>query len=234
MRHFLGGYSELPLDETEKDLAPKLIPPPVSLLTGQLPFGWIQNPTQVESLADATLDDRSCHVLRTLHAGSTADIWIDKQTGLILQISLPLRLMIREVLTTGEIQNVELLVKFHAAKLDDTIADSFFQIPTRLDATKVTRFVSVPEAMPSELIGQQSPEFRLFEPTGGSVDCQSFAGRTTALLWIGARSHFRVDSDQVWRIAREFIRIGNLPLARSIPTWNWPTGNRDRYSQLRS
>jgi len=49
-RHFLGGYSELPLDETDSVATPKLIPAPISLLTNQVRNGWLQNPTQVQRL----------------------------------------------------------------------------------------------------------------------------------------------------------------------------------------
>lgn len=206
-RHFLGGYSELPLDEKEKDLPPKLIPPPISLLTGQLPFGWIQGPEQVERLPDETLDKVPCYVLRTLYAGSTADIWINQKTGLLVQMSLPLRLMIREVLTTGEIEDVKMLVKFHDARFDENIDDNSFRIPVRPDATVVRNFVSIPEPMPSELIGKVAPEFQLFKPNGDSVEQSFFSGRTTALLWLGGESS--VDALQ------KFAQIGqDLPISR--------------------
>ncbi len=190
VRHFLGGYSELPLDEDEKDQRPQLIPAPMSLLTKQLDCGWIQQPVQAERQNDETVDDRRCYVVRSLFNDSTSDIWIDQTTGAIVQMSLPLKLLTREVITTGEIENVELMVKYHNATFDQPLDASVFAIKQHVGATPVRRFVQIPEAFPSELIGQTAPKFRLFNQGGKPVNRSSFDGKTTALLWLGGESSF--------------------------------------------
>ncbi len=185
VRHYLGGYAELPLDEQEKLQPPKLIPPTVSLLTKQLSFGWIENAKQVKRLNDQTLDGRSCYVVRSLYEDSTADIWIDQQTLLLSQISLPLRIMARPVLTSGEIEDVELLAKFHAATIDVPADPGVFEVRSRAGATPVRLFVAIPDPFPLESIGQPAPPFELQQAAGNTVDLEDFKGKTTALLWLG-------------------------------------------------
>ncbi len=110
VRHYLGGYADLPLDETDKTQQPQLIPPPLCLLVGQLSFGWIQDPQIAKRLPDQLLDGRRCYVVRSQFKQMTADIWIDQETKLIRQVSMPLKIMDRQVLTSGEIKDVELLM----------------------------------------------------------------------------------------------------------------------------
>lgn len=185
VRHFVGGYAEMPLDETEKNLPPSLIPPPISLLIRQTQFGWLQGPERAERQPDQTVDQRLCYVVRSLFSGATADIWIDQQTKLLVQISLPLKLMARPVLTSGEIENVELMIRFHDAQINQPIASETFSVPTRTDATPVRQFVSIPAAFPSDLIGQTVPTFELQNPQGKLIDRLFFDNKPTALLWLG-------------------------------------------------
>jgi len=188
VRHFLGGYAELPLDESQKTQSPKLIPPPISLLTRQLSFAWIQNAEVVERLPDAKIDDRLCYVVRSLADDTTADIWIDQQTLLLTQISLPLQLMIRQVITSGEISDVEMLLRFHQAVVDPPSSDKFnslFATTVRPDIKPVQRFVSIPDSLPSEQVGETAPNFTLFRMDGTTVDRSNFEGKTSALLWLG-------------------------------------------------
>ena len=190
VRHFLGGYSELPLDEDEKEQRPQLIPAPMSLLTKQLACGWLEQPIQAERQNDETVDDRRCYVVRSLFNDSTSDIWIDQATGAIVQMSLPLKLLTREVITTGEIENVELMVKYHDARFDQPIDPAVFSLKQHSGSSPVRRFVQIPESFPSELIGQPAPNFRLFNQGGKPVDRSSFDGKTTALLWLGGEPSF--------------------------------------------
>ena len=85
-KYFLGGYSDLPLDESKLDGWPRLIPPPLSLLTPQLSNQWIQLSEQSVRLANQEVDGRSCFVVRSLSDGMTADLWIDRETLIIHQI----------------------------------------------------------------------------------------------------------------------------------------------------
>jgi hypothetical protein len=186
VRHYLGGYADLPLDETDKNQVPRLIPPPVSLVSGQLPFGWIQHPEIAKRLPDQLLDGENCYVVRSQFDQMTADIWINQATNVITQISMPLKVMDRQVLTAGEIKNVELLMQFKEAQLDIPLSTSeatWCSTALKPKATPVRKFVSVPDPFPSERIGQLVPKFELLRPNGDRVNYLHFDGKTTALIW---------------------------------------------------
>ena len=120
-KYFLGGYSELPLDESSIDSWPGLVPPPISLLTQELSNPWIQESEQSQRLSNEEVDGRSCYVVRSLAGDMTADLWIDRETLAVRQVSLPLKLLVGEVVTSPEIKDVELLAKFHDAVFDQEI-----------------------------------------------------------------------------------------------------------------
>jgi len=189
-KHFIAGYAELPLDETDMVSVPKLIPPTISLLTNQVRNGWLQNPTQVQRLKDQTLDGVPCYVVRSQSNGMTADIWIDKKTTTLLQMSLPLKLLAREVIVSPEITEVVLMARFHEAVLDAPVNEKEFAFEPHSGATPVRKFVPLPETMPSELIGQTADDFELTDSKGKPVKRLSFDGKVTALLWLAGQTSY--------------------------------------------
>jgi len=194
-KHFLGGFSELPLDETDLVAMPKLVPPPISLLTNQARNGWLQNPTQAIRLPDAVVDDLSCYVVRCLWQGMTSDIWIDQQTTKLVQISLPLKLLAGEVVTSPEITDVVLMAKFHDAKFDAPIEDSEFAIAPRPNSTPVLKFVPLPETIPCELIGQTAPDFQLLDQSKRPIGQTELKGKVTTLMWLAGKPSFNAIRD---------------------------------------
>ena len=189
-RHFIAGYSELPLDETDLVSTPKLIPAPISLLTNQVRNGWLQNPTQVQRLADQTVDEKACYVVRCLAQGMTADIWVEKRSSTLVQMSLPLKLLDPAVIVAPEITDVVLLARFHEAKLDTQVAPDKFALRTYNDATPVRKFVQLPENFPSDLIGEVAPDFEVLTQEKKSLRRLSFDGKVTALLWVSGRDSY--------------------------------------------
>ena len=189
-RHFIAGYSELPLDETDQVSTPKLIPAPISLLTNQVRNGWLQNPTQVQRLPDQTVDDKACYVVRCLSQGMTADIWVDKQTTTLVQMSLPLKLLDAAVIVAPEITDVVLMARFHDAEFDGQVDSGEFALKSYNDATAVRRFVQLPENFPSDLIGEAAPDFEMLAGQKEKVGRLSFDGKVTALLWVSGRNSY--------------------------------------------
>lgn len=189
-KYFLGGYSDLPLDETKIADWPRLMPPPLTLLVPELSNQWIQGSEQSLRLADGDFDGRSCYVVRSLSDDMTADIWIDRETLIIHQMSLPLKLLVGEVVTSPEIKEVQLLAKFHDASFDEPIATAKFAIEDRGDATPLGKFVALPEAIPSRIIGKAVPSFQLIGVPGGPVTSDQFRGKVTAVLWLAGLSSY--------------------------------------------
>lgn len=189
-RVFLGGYSELPLNEVDKSLREKLIPAPLSLLTGKLPCIWLQSPSGVERLADETLGSHECYVIRSLAQRLGCDIWIDKSTGLLVQMSLPLRLLDPQIMAAPNITDLQLLARFEDATIDSAIDPKTFQLQARKNSSPVRSFVTLPQSLPVESIGQVLDDFRLTQPNGKVVDQLFFDGKPTALLWLGGEKSY--------------------------------------------
>ncbi|MEM9941847.1 MAG: hypothetical protein AAF939_09675 [Planctomycetota bacterium] len=184
-KYFSAGYSELPLDESDLSSAPPLIPPTLALLSDQLNCPWIHSPEKTQRLKDEVIDDRDCFVVRSLAEDKTADIWIEKQSLKLVKISLPLKILAKEVIVAPEISDVELIATFENAQFNPVVNHEDFGIEVRPDSTPVKRFVAVPEIFPSELIGQSSPEFKLIVPNGRARTRLYFEGKITAFLWMG-------------------------------------------------
>lgn len=189
-KYFLGGYSELPLDESSIDSWPGLVPPPISLLTQELSNPWIQESEQSQRLSNEEVDGRSCYVVRSLAGDMTADLWIDRETLAVRQVSLPLKLLVGEVVTSPEIKDVELLAKFHDAVFDQAIPSLRFAIEDRGDAMPLEKFVALPEAIPSSLIGEIVPNFQLVGDRGIPISGEQFRGKVTAILWLAGLSSY--------------------------------------------
>ena len=189
-RVFLGGYSELPLNEVDKSLREKLVPVPLCLLTGQLQCVWLQNPSGVERLPDEKLGDHDCYVIRSLADGLGCDIWIDKSSGLLVQMSLPLKLLDPEVMAAPNITDLRMLARFENASINTLLDPTTFQLQQRKNSTPVQSFVTLPQALPVESIGQVMDRFQLIQPNGKPADHLHFDGKPTALLWLGGENSF--------------------------------------------
>jgi hypothetical protein len=189
-KHFLGGYSELPLDESDLISHPKLLPPPLSLLTNQVRNGWFQTPSALERFADETIDKQACYVIRMKFQGMTSDAWIDKSTHALVQVSLPLMLLAGEVVTSPEISDVVLMAKFHQAQFDVAIDVAKFEHQPFKDSTLVKKFVALPETFPSKLIGKTAPKFNLVNQAGKPTVEAEFSGRVTTLLWLAGQPSY--------------------------------------------
>ena len=188
---FLGGYSELPLNETDPLLRGKLVPAPVNLLTGQLHCPWLHAPVGLlERLPDQTLGKHDCYVVRSSAAGMGCDLWIEKSSSLLIQMSLPLKLLDPQVMAAPNITDLKMLARFENAAINSTIDPQTFQLQDRKNATPVRRFIRLPEALPAESIGQVVERFRLMQPDGKLVDHLHFDGKPTVLLWLGGENSY--------------------------------------------
>ena len=173
-RHFVGGFSELPLDESDQASLPQVIPPTIALLTGHPQNSWFHDPDKAQRLPDATLEETPCFVVRSLANQMTCDCWIRKSDFALVRISLPLKLLAGEVITSPEVTDVELVANFHKATFDVPISTDVFAIQERKGSSPVRKFVPVPEVFPSELIGKTAPEFQLIVPNGPGANTAVF------------------------------------------------------------
>ena len=183
-RKYVAGFSEMPLQLSYEKDGPWLIPPPLSLLTQQVANPWIEEAERTERLTDERIDGFDCYVIRSEARGLSVDIWINQADLTIVQMSLDLNLLADEVIASDEVSKVVLLAKFHDATFDQPIATTEFDFAPRSAAVLVRKLVSLPESLPSELIGQITPKFQLKTPKGKTIQRRFFDGKTTVLVWL--------------------------------------------------
>ena len=186
-RKYVAGFSEMPLEPKYENTGPWLIPPPLSLFTQQVENPWLQTPEKTDRYADEKIDDKNCFSIRSFARGLTVDIWINQADMSIVQMSLPLKLLADEVITSSEVSEVVLLAKFHDATFDKPIAETEFEFSPRSAAVLVQKLVSLPEALPSELIGQTVPKFQLQTTQGDPRQRRFFDGKTSVLVWLSGQ-----------------------------------------------
>ena len=183
-RKYITGFSEMPLEPRYEDQGPWLIPPPLSLLTQQITNPWLEAAEKIERFQDEKVDAKNCFVIRSQARGLSVDIWINHADMTIVQMSLPLKLLADGVIARKEVSEVVLLAKFHDATFDKPIAATEFEFTPRSTAVLVRKLVSLPESLPSELVGQTAPKFELQTPQGQSRQRRFFDGKTTVLVWL--------------------------------------------------
>ena len=183
-RKYITGFSEMPLEPSYEDRGPWLIPPPLSLLTRQVANPWLEAPEKTERYVDDKIGDKNCFSVRSHARGLTVDIWINQADMSIVQMSLPHKLLADGLVARKEVSEVVLFAKFHDATFDQPIAATQFEFAPRPEAVLVRKLVSLPESLPSELIGQTAPKFQLQTPQGQPRQRRFFDGKTTALVWL--------------------------------------------------
>lgn len=208
-RHFVGGFSELPLRKGSGALVESFLPPTIQLLSNQVDFPWITQPQSIERLEDQLIEGIVCFHVQTTFKNKPCEIWIEQETGLIHQILFP-----NEVFQADQkmslIRDLKIVGRFHQCKFNQASNAEDFQIVPPVGASLVTQFVKLPDPFPSELIGETVPDFNLKAPSGESVSHRDFAGKPTVLLWIagyGAEDGI-VKLDTVKKQVGESINFG--------------------------
>ncbi|MCH2179804.1 MAG: hypothetical protein MK106_13470 [Mariniblastus sp.] len=182
-RHFLCGYSELPLDESTDTLQDSLKPPIFHLCCGLATGDWFGSNSLPKRLPDQNIDQSVCYVLGFSTSRGSHQVFINQQTGLIEQISFPLDYLDQRILQAGEIENVTLFARFHEAQLNTSLNRSGFEVKPRGDAQLVRQFVTIPEPFPCDQIGRPLPTDTLLKPDGTPFSDVMLAGKTSVFHW---------------------------------------------------
>ena len=182
-QHFLCGFSELPLDETDKSLANSLVSPILRLCSGSQTNDWLTANTPIQRSADQVIDGVTCYVVQLTTDNGVYELFVNQQSGLIEQIILPVNYLDPQIRRADEIADVKLFARFHDAQLNPQLEADSFQVQRRAHAKIVRQFVSIPEPFPSEWIGRTLPELKFQNPDGTPFSTSGMRGKTTALFW---------------------------------------------------
>lgn len=182
-RYFAGGFAEIPLDETPASPLKAMTPPTLGWLTGQLSWEWLQKPRLVERLKDSLVDGRPCFHLKLHGEKLSSEVWIDQESRLVRQMTLPTELLDPAVRTAVELTEVEFFARMHKAERNVSLPSEEFAVRQPRDATPVQQFVALPEPFPCAAIGKPLPGIRLADANGTFVDLNQ-EQRPLVLVWI--------------------------------------------------
>lgn len=185
-RRFLGGYSELPMRLDSSALVESLLPPTLTLLTGQVDFPWLTQPDQVTRLEDQLIEGVVCFHVQTQFRKQPCEFWIEQDTGLIHQILFPNDLLQTDLEEIKRIDDLKIVARFHDCKFNQKSDEKNFVITPPETANLVSEFVILPDAFPSDLIGKKAPELQFQSPSGNLVTSKSFADKPSAFFWVPA------------------------------------------------
>lgn len=163
-QHFLAGLDEVPweIDHQRSELTRTIglayclfYDWPSSWLTPEKLIKAIRVSVDEESFVDATFQSPWGQVLCR----------IDPDKLLITGVRFPQKLLSPQISASPEVKDVSLALLFNDAQLD---AESQLDVDLKIsDSEKpVSELITLPEAFPSEKIGQKMPEFRLQLPSG--------------------------------------------------------------------
>ncbi|MFO0036789.1 MAG: DUF2092 domain-containing protein [Planctomycetota bacterium] len=232
-RYFIGGFSEIPLDESPELNLRSMTPPTIGWLSGQLQWDWLGEPRLVERLKDSLVDGRPCHHLKVHGERLSSEVWIDQDSRLVRQMTLPIELLDPAVRSAVELSEVQFFARMHKAERNLSLPLSEFQIEQPRDATPVHQFVALPEPFPCNGIGQPLPNLRLADAAGKFVDLTG-ERQPIVLVWISGV----LGQDALAELRAAMDRLKDTP-ARWIAVFGddqaevSPGGGRQLYAELR-
>ena len=183
-RYFVGGFSELPLDEGPTASMRALLPPTVDWLNSESSWSLFESPRLIERLKDASVDERSCYHLKIHGQTMSSEVWIDRETKIVRQMTLPVELLDGAVRSAVEVSEIQFFARMHEAAFNGPLTPDEFSVSRPREASPVQQFVTLPEAFPCETIGKTLPPIQLVTPQGVVVNPMLWTKRPTVLLWI--------------------------------------------------
>ncbi len=187
-RYFAAGRSELPLRAAAGSSADLLIPPPSVWLGSSDDWLGLQATEELLRLDDAKVDGRPCYHLQTGSGLDRYDLWIDQQTLVLRQMTLPISLLDPLVTASSEIGDIQFFARLHGAEIDPPLADETFRVVPPKNSRAVQQFVAIPEPFPCETLGQPARGLRLLDDSGQACQPEQLAGKTTVLVWMSGLS----------------------------------------------
>lgn len=232
-RYFTGGFAEIPLDESPELNLRALTPPTIGWLSGQLQWDWLSQPRLVERLKDSLVDGRACFHLKVYGERLSCEVWVDQESRLVRQMTLPIELLDPAVRSAVELSEVEFFARMHKAERNVALPVTEFAIEQPRDATPVHQFVALPEPFPCSGIGQPLPNLRLADAAGKFVVLTG-EQRPLVLVWISGM----LGQDALVELRAAMERLKETPV-RWVAVFGddqaeaRPGGGRQLYGELR-
>ncbi len=218
---FVTGHSELPLAGDGPATRTVLVPPVIGWLQGTVRWDLLDQPGLTVRLDDATVDGRRCHHLRLHRDDQVADLWIDAESRLLRQMTLPAELLDPGVRQSNEVAELQFFARFHDCQWQTTAPTaeaSLFAVTAPEAAIAVRHFVTLPEEFPCDLLGQSLPELGL-EAIRREASADNSTGKVVrVLVWLPGL----MDAELIQNL---------LDCQRAVPAYRWQVILNDEHVQ---
>lgn len=219
---FVTGHSELPLATEGPATRAVLVPPAIGWLQGTARWDLLDQPGLTVRLDDATVDGRRCHHLRLSRDEMASDLWIDAESRLLRQMTLPVELLDPGVRQSSEVAELQFFARFHDCQWSSPASapadGSLFAVTAPDAAVAVRHFVTLPEEFPCDLLGQPLPELGLKAIDDGARATGDPDHPVRVIVWLPGL------------MDAELIQ-GLLDCQRSAPSHRWQAVLNDEHLQ---
>ncbi len=186
-RHFVAGDSEIPLDSTVPGGQMPLIPAVVGLLTGEQAWPVLKVPEIAVRMDDATVDERACYHLQLSCQRISVECWIDMESFLVRQMTLPVELLDETVRSSQEISELRFFARMHGCGFSEAASPetlAAFEVTAPGGAKAVRHLITLPEEFPCEYVGKPSPELTFQSADGTRMVPFPEGDKTQVLIWL--------------------------------------------------
>ena len=186
--YYLNGGERIPVNETLVPNTTLLAPPALSLLTGETSSPWFNASTQPTRLPDQKLTARpfngeDCFVIRLPSTTGDLIAWVDKKSSIIRQLKLPNGLLDPMLAADAKVRDLQFHAKFPQAAF--TSSDVKFEtVAPQRGVWPVKEFVAPAIPLPTNLVGEVAPDFKLLNQKRDAVTSRQLAGKPNAFLFI--------------------------------------------------
>ena len=181
--YYLNGGERIPINETIVPNSTLLVPPAVSLLTGQTESPWLRTAVEPKRFADETFRGKPCYVIGCPSRVGELVAWIDKSTSVIRQIKLPNSLIAPMLATDPNVKGLSLTAEFSTASFD-AASVAFEKVAPKAGVWPVREFVAPTDPLPTNLLGETAPEFTLLDQKRAKLTDRQLEGTPIALLFL--------------------------------------------------
>ena len=186
--YYLNGGERIPVNETIVPNSTLLAPPTLSLLTNETTSPWFNVSSKPKRLPDqkltaAPFGGQECYVIECPSPQGNLVAWIDKQNSMIRQIKLPNRLLDPLLAADANVRDLQFYAKFPGASFDSSKV-TFEPVAPQAGVWPVREYVAPADPLPTNLVGELAPQFKLQTEKRVAITSQQFLGKPTAMLMI--------------------------------------------------
>lgn len=229
-RQYVTGQTEVPVNRDISGADETFFPPTIGLLTGQTRQDWLTESETIRLEDDTTIDGRRCYQLKMSQGQIVYYVSIDADEYLIREIKYPNQLLDKRLHESSEVNNLQLIARFHGASFSNGIDDANFELEIPAEAKLVTSFVAVPEPFPSASVGKPVPGLGLVDSVAIAVKQSQWRGKVTLLAWVSDSPVDDRVEQQISKLTDELspreYNVGQVVVLDSMDSANQSTNDR--------